>query len=312
MVCLTVIYLLMFFASHITVEQVAGQLPQRLFGVVGSLDSVEVPHSVVVELRYALFDGVAYVEAVVYVKHFVDFGCRVLRCCGEEFAKPLLLVAVALLEGGEQQEGFFVVFDVGACLFAEGGGVAIGVEKVVAQLEGEAGVDAEVIEFFSIALVGVGIERADFEGSGEEHGGLESDHLHIFIDGDVVAAFEVHIELLPLVDLQAGVAEGLQDGLQVFVGLPDEVTPGEDVHCVAREDCRILVPFAVDGGLAAPHRRAVHKVVVEQSEIVECFNADGSKACLLDVATEEVGGGEEHHGPDAFAALCEGVDDGVV
>ena len=113
-------------------------------------------------------------------------------------------------------------------------------------------------------------------------------------------------------DLDAGLAEGLQNGVAVAVRLFEEILPGKDVHSVAGKDGGVFVPFAVDGGLAAPYGRAVHQVVVEQGEVVEYFDADGCIACLLYVAPQEVGGGEEQRRAYAFAAQGEGVFDRLV
>ena len=85
----------------------------------------------------------------------------------------------------------------------------------------------------------------------EQDGCLEPYHFEVFGYGDVVALLEVHIVLLPLADFHTCLLEDVEYLVEVGVWLPEEVLPGEDVHCVAREDGGVGVPLEVDGGFAA-------------------------------------------------------------
>jgi len=296
----------------VAVEETVSNLSEHLFGGFGPPDGVEVGVGFVVQKCNFFFDVFLDIKVVVDGEDLVDFVGRVVGGGGEEFRQPLPLSAVAFLEGVEEEERLFVVFDVGAGLFAKRGGVAVGVEEVVAELEGETDADAEAVQIFDVVAVGLSDEGADFEGAGEEDGGFEADHLHVFVDGDVVAGLEVHVVLLTFADFPAGLFKGVEYFVEIGVGLLDEVAPGEDIHSVARQDGGVFVPFAVDGGLAATDGRLVHEVVVEQGEVVEHLDADGVVVSLFDVGIEEVGGGEEEKGAYPFAAQGKGVGYGIV
>ena len=43
-------------------------------------------------------------------------------------------------------------------------------------------------------------------------------------------------------------------------------------HGIATQDCHIIIPLAVNGGLATAHVGTVHHVVVKQREVVEQLN----------------------------------------
>ena len=77
-------------------------------------------------------------ELAVDVEHAGHFGFAVGGVGGEEVAEFGLQLWVGELQGLEVEECFFVVADVLTGGFAEGGGVAVTVEEVVLELEGEA------------------------------------------------------------------------------------------------------------------------------------------------------------------------------
>ena len=237
--------------SDVAVEEFLCELEEGLLAFVRQVDAVEVADGCLVVLCYLLFGLLFDFDLVVDLQHLLYFGLRVVGGSAEQLDELLSLCGLGGLKSLEQEVGLFVVFDVGACLFAEGLCVAVGVEKVVAQLEGESDVDAEVVEGVGVGLGRVGVEGSDFECCREQDGCLEPYHFEVFGYGDVVALLEVHIVLLPLADFHTCLLEDVEYLVEVGVWLPEEVLPGEDVHCVAREDGGVGVPLEVDGGFAA-------------------------------------------------------------
>src|SRR5690554_3637069 len=71
-------------------------------------------------------------------------------------------------EGLQQEEGFFVVDDVAADVFAKGGGIAINIEPVVLQLKGNAGGNAKAIEGLGLRFACAANEGAGLETRSEE------------------------------------------------------------------------------------------------------------------------------------------------
>ena len=110
------------------------------------------------------------------------------------------------------QYGFLVVTDILTCFFAEHGGIAIAVEQVVLQLEGQSEVFAEFAYVEELFLRSTGIECTYFEGSRQQHRGLQANHLHVgvevnFIKGHIL---EVHVHLLSFAYQDGGFVEALQ------------------------------------------------------------------------------------------------------
>jgi len=301
-------FIFLFFSSR----KGCNECLEGCFGGGWELDGVEVEGGLGELGGDGVLDLLADAELAVDLPYALHFGVGVGGGGGEEGGE---FVAEGLgrgLEGFEDKVGFFVVADVLPGLFAELGHVAIAVEEVVLQLEGKAEMDAELVEVVDVGFGGAGIEGADFEGAGKEDGGLEADHHHVVVDGDLGSVLEVHVVLLAFAHFDGCLVEAGEDLVEAGAGLGKEVGPGEGEHGVAGEDGGVLVPFAVDGGLAAADGGTVHEVVVEEGEVVEDFDADGGLAHLAVVAAEHAVGGHEEEGAYAFAAEVEGVFDGLV
>ena len=104
-----------------------------------------------------VFDLSAYTQLVVDGEDARHFVMAVGGCGREEGAKLGLLGRVGILEGLQVEVGLFVVADVLSGLFAKGGSVAVGIEKVVLELEGEAEMDAELVEMVDVGSGSVGV-----------------------------------------------------------------------------------------------------------------------------------------------------------
>lgn len=222
------------------------------FAVFGGVECVEALACFLKFVVDGLFDYGSEAYGVVDVHYVADFFFFVAGVVvGEEVVEACGLFWVAEGECCEGEECFFVVADVLACFFAEDGCVAVAVEEVVLELEGESEVDAEVVEVFYFVVRGVGVEGAYFECCGEEDGCFESYHGEVLVECYVGLVFEVHVVLLAFADADGCFGEAAEYVELAGCRLSEEVAPGEGVHGVAAEDGCVFVPFAVDGGLAA-------------------------------------------------------------
>src|SRR5690554_151246 len=206
-------------------------------------------------------------------------------------------------EGLEQKEGFFVVDDVAADVFAKGGGIAINIEPVVLQLKGNAGGYAKAIEGLGLRVACAANEGAGLETGTEQNGGLESDHFEVIFDAHAAALLKFHVVLLAFADFETGATEELEYGAKTFGGTPGHQLIGEDGHSIARKYGGIAVPLPVHGGPIAAHVGLVHDVVVQEGEVVEDFEAQGRvKAVLYPLGVVQGAAQEAEHGPDALSA----------
>ena len=213
------------------------------------------------------------------------------------------------MHGVDEQEGLLVVHDVAADFLAEGFGVAPHVEHVVAQLEGETHVDASLIEEVGLGVVAVGDEGSRLEGTAQQDRGLETNHVDILLDGDIVAVLVVHVPLLAFINLDGCLVEQVHDGP---AGTARNVLCGDGQHGVAAQDGSVVVPATVHSGFAASHVGVVHHVIVQEREVVEHFQAHGCVNRHGRVAAHGVTGHECEHGTYTFAPQSHVVADGLV
>src|SRR5574344_1253942 len=172
-------------------------------------------------------------------------------------SESVLLMWIADFEGFKKQVCFFVVFDVGANLFSKNGGIAIGIEEVVLQLESEADMNAEIVKMLYIGGVGIGIECSYFERPGKQYSGFEAYHFQIIGDFYRRLGFEIHIILLPFKRLNGCFVESGEDVLQLRMWLFEKIAPRKGKHGIARENGCIFIPFAIHGGLSTTNGRMV-------------------------------------------------------
>ena len=219
------------------------------------------------------------------------------------------IVACRVVASIYQEEGLLVVDNVATYLLAKGCGVAPHVEVVVLQLERQAQVHCHVVDGTGILLGGMCHESARLASTSQQHRGLEANHLDILVDGDIVTALEVHVKLLTLIHFHGSVVKQFHHGLD-DVGIDARNGLGcHGEHSVATQDCHVIVPLAVNGGLATAHVGTVHHVVVKQREVVEQFNAQCHVDSLVEVAAHRLTGHEGEDRTHALAALRHGVGD---
>ena len=122
-----------------------------------------------------------------------------------------LLLVLCLFECPGDKPALLVVDDIAADGLAEDLLVTIGVEIVISHLECQAKPVTVVIQEIGVHFRGSAYQGTDLGRTGQEHGGLEADHLHVFLHGDLRELLEVHVHLLALADLRRGLGEEVQD-----------------------------------------------------------------------------------------------------
>ena len=216
-------------------------------------------------------------------------------------------------QGVDEQVGLLAAEDVAAVLLAEHGRVAVDVEVVVLQLEGEAYLFGEGVEGFGVGLGGSGEHGAEAGRAGQQDGGLEAYHLEVFLFADIRAALEVDVVLLSLAYL-AGRAQEEAHGLGGVGAVgAGHVLGGHDEHGVAREYGRVVVPGLVHGGASVAHVGAIHEVVVQERVVVIHLYAHGGGHGPAGVAgAVEFVGHEQEGGAQSLAAAVKHVAYGFV
>ncbi len=129
---------------------------QRLLTLIRSRYAVQVLQSILeVVVNQNLRLG-ANSELVIDGANSGHFGFGIGHGLADVVAEYGLLFRIGLGLGRKQEEGFLIGDDVAAHALAEGGGVAVHVEQVVAQLEGQANVGTTLAEVLSIIFGSAG------------------------------------------------------------------------------------------------------------------------------------------------------------
>ena len=187
--------------------------------------------------------------------------------------------------------------------------VAVAVQQVVLQLERQPQLDGEAPQAAAVLVRSAAQHRADHDRSGQQHRGLQLDHVHVFDHRDLGFLFEIHVVLLSFAHLERHGVEGREHLRQQVGRDAAQQAVGVDQHGVAREDGHVLAPFGIDRGFAAPHGGVVHDVVVQQREVVEHLDGRSCGQRLLHVVGEDAAGERQQHGAEAFAAPGERIAD---
>ncbi len=153
-----------------------------------------------------------------------------------------------------------------------------------------------------------GQDRPGHDRCSEQRGGLLADHLVVRLDGDVVAALEADVEVLPFAQRQAGLVVDLHEvehASVVVVLAVEEPIQGEPAE---REE-RIA---GVDRGRDAPQRPergpvpalavGVLDVVVDEAEVVPELERRGAGKGLLVVPAEGLVGEDAEQRADPLPA----------
>ena len=199
-----------------------------------------------------------------------------------------------------------------ADFFTEDGRIAVGVEVVVLELEGESYFFGKLVEHFGICSRCVGEETAHLCGAAEEHRGFEADHFEVFRFGDLTARFEIDVVLLSFADADGAVGEQAQDLFSASHGALCDEAIGQEKHGVAGEYGGVFVPTGVHGGASAAHVGVVHEIVVHEGVVVVHFDADRRGHGRHVVAVIEREGREQKHGAEPLPAAGEYETNGVV
>ena len=97
------------------------------------------------------------------------------------------LCGIGQTQGVNQQEGLLVAEDVASDVLAKGARVAIHIQQIFLLLESQAYVNTERIQFFCVGSGCASQQCAHLQGTSQEHGGLQADHLHVLLFGHIQA-----------------------------------------------------------------------------------------------------------------------------
>ena len=213
----------------------------------------------------------------------------------------LALRRIGTEEGVDEHVGFLVGGDVAADGLAKHLLVAIDVEIVVLQLEGQSYLFAKAIEIVGVLLRGPCEDGTNLQRTSQQHAGLQTDHLDILVLGHVRALLKLHVQLLTVAYLQRRLREEVEHGFQPFCRTLRHHLIGQYQHRVAREDGLVVVPLHVHRRFAATLVSIVHQVVVEQGVVVIGLQCAGRSQYALRILAEEVVGQQHQRRADALA-----------
>ena len=172
--------------------------------------------------------------------------------------------------------------------------------------------DGETAQFAAVLLRGAAQHGADGDRAGQQHRGLEFDHVHVFHDRDLAFALEVHVVLLSFADFERHGVERAQYPGQQLRGHFAQQAVGADHHGVARKDRHARPPLGIDRRFAAAHGGVVHDVVVQQREVVEHLDGGRSRQGGLKPVGENAVCEHQQHRAQAFAAARQRIADRCV
>lgn len=222
----------------------------------------------------------------------------------EHFARRFVRAAY----GRDHQVSLFAFEDVAADGLAQPF-VAVAVQQVVLQLECQSQFDGEAAQLAAVLFGSAAQQGADRGGPGQQHRGLQLDHVHVFHDRNLRLAFEIHVVLLSFAHFERHGVERREYLRQQLRRHLAQQPVGADQHGVTREDRHVLSPLGVDRGFAAPHGCIVHDVVVQQREVMEHLDGRGGRQGMLYLIGEDAVGEHQQHGAQALAAARERIAD---
>ena len=147
----------------------------------------------------------------------------------------------------------------------------------------------------------------------EQGGGLLADHLVVGLDGDVVAALEADVEVLPLAEREAGLVVDLHEVehppvvVVLTVEQPIQREAAQREERVAGVDGRRDAPHRPEGGPMPALAVGILDVVVHEAEVVPELERRGSGEGLAVVAAQRLVGEDTEQRPDPFAAAARSV-----
>ncbi len=193
---------------------------------------------------------------------------------------------------------------VGAQGLAHLGLLAVHVEAVVHDLEGEADPEAEGVQGPDGRLPSPRVARPHLGGGGVEDGGLLADDLEVALLGEVEVPPLAVLEDLPLADLGGDLGE-VAGGEPVREGGAEGEGPGEEE---VPEEHRPLVPVerVAGGDLAAEHRLVQH-VVMHEGRRVDHLHHHGHRYELRVPLARAAAREEDEGGAEALPREALGV-----
>ena len=210
-----------------------------------------------------------------HVAYFVD-GLPVALL--DDGAQTRFLCCWQLALCANQRQGGFAFGKVVAQRFANGLRIAHVIEQVVHDLKGHAELFAIFGKRLHFLRIHARIERRAFAAGGKEHGGFQFDHAVIacFVDVGIVHIAKLH-------DFAGGnLVGGIGHDLQHFgiAGAYHELK-GTGIKKIADQYAGGIAKSDIGGRLAAPHRRFVHHVIMQEGGAVDEFDKSGSSDVVL-------------------------------
>ena len=146
----------------------------------------------------------------------------------KEREQPLLISGIGAVESIDEQVSLFAAKYVATNFLAEHFRVAVHVEPVVLHLESQAHLFGKTVKRAGIFGRSPGGQCPSLCGAGQQYGGLEPYHLHVFAFRHVAATLEIYIVLLSLANFECRVCEEFEYLLFAFATGFDEMAESND------------------------------------------------------------------------------------
>src|SRR5438552_5551857 len=203
------------------------------------------------------------------------------RPTAQEQAHAVGLRLAHALEHGDERQRALALAEVGGDGLAEASLVGQEIPRVVGHLEGDADVEAVAGEGVELRSLDAAEQRADAAARRHEGGRLLRDDPDVVRLGGEPAALELQLVDLGLRHRDGRACQRLHDRAVVVA---HEQGEGLRVQMVAHEHGGVVTPLRVGRGLAAPQRRLVDHVVVNErrrvQELDAAGEADGARAAV--------------------------------
>src|SRR5690606_15092 len=181
----------------------------------------------------------------------------------------------------------------------EGFGIALVVEQVIDQLEGDTQVVAKLAQRLALLVAGAGQGGGAMGGGLEQHGGLAANDLHIdFFSGAGVANLR-QLQHFAFGDHSGGLGDDAHDRHRAQ---GDHHFEGACIKEVAYQHARRVAPQGVGGGATTAHAGHVDHVVMQQGGGVQEFDDGGQQSQLIALEAERVAAEQYQQRAQALAA----------
>ena len=178
------------------------------------------------------------------------------------------------------------------------------VERVVAQLEGEARLAPELGQLAPLAARYTTEDRTGFAGRRQQHGALALDHREVVRLGHGRVEAVLELQQLALRHRADRVREDPED---VQVAVLDDHRRSAGVEEISAENRPPVAPDRVGRGTPAPQLRQIHHVVMQQRRRVEQLDRRRHLHAARAAVATELGAEQHQHRADALAARAHHV-----